>query len=221
MSRPCAVMRCGQPSSGYSIHCEAHKRTLSRHGHPEQSSVSSIELKPYLARVAARKVKNPDNPAWDLLQRRWEALTGHAQATLDSFTSGTPVLSYERQAAQQLVVLRDSAPAEAVIDVALAMFAFIEDRPARFKSDKAFGFQLTRRVRRLAEVNTGSHWSAAEGRMKRNYRDLPTRVLNCLAESLKVAFGVAGIRLALLDKRDAEGLMNERQQLHDALGELK
>ena len=221
MSRLCAVPTCSSTTSGYSIHCEAHKRTLSRHGHPEQTSVSSIELKPYLARVAARKSKNPENPAWTLLQRRWEALTAHAQATVDQFSSGTPGLSYERQAAQQLVVLRDAVSAESVIDVSLAMLAFGEDRPTRFKSDRAFGFQLTRRVRRLADVNTGSHWSTAEGRMKRTYRDLPPRVLHCLAESLKVAFGVAGIRLAELDKRDAEGLTNERQQLSEALKEMK
>ena len=211
---------CSSTTSGYSVHCEAHKRTLSRHGHPEQTSVSSIELKPYLARVAARKSKNPDNPAWTLLQRRWEALTAHAQATLDSLATGKPGPSYERQAAEQLIVLRDSASAQSVIDVALAMFAFGEDRPARFRSDRAFGFQVTRRVRRLAEVNTGSHWSAAEGRMKRTHRDLPPRVLHCIAESLKLAFGVAGIRLAELDKRDAEGLMNERQQLSQALEDM-
>jgi hypothetical protein len=30
-----------------------------------------------------------------------------------------------------------------------------------------------------------------------------------------------GIRLAELDKKDAEGLLAERQQLHDALGEMR
>jgi len=46
-------------------------------------------------------------------------------------------------------------------------------------------------------------------------------VLDCLAESLKVAFGVAGMRLAELEKKEAEGMKSERQQLHDALKDLK
>lgn len=179
-----------------------------------------IELKPFRDRISARRAKNPGNPAWSLLQARWEALTAHAEATLDASAMGVPTVSYERQTAEQLVSLRDTVPAVAVIDVALAMFAMGEHRPARFKSDKAFGFQLSRRVRGLAEVNAGSHWNAKDGRMKRTYRDVPPRVLECLAGSLKAAFGVAGMRLAELDKKDAEGIQAERQQLHDALKEM-
>ena len=134
---------------------------------------------------------------------------------------GVPGSAYERQAAEQLMTLRDSVPAVTVVDVALAMFAMEAHRPARFKSDKAFDIQLARRVRGLAEVNASSHWNAKEGRMKRTYRDVPPRVLECMAESLKLAFGVAGMRLAELDKKDAEGVQAERQQLHDALAELQ
>jgi len=57
--------------------------------------------------------------------------------------------------------------------------------------------------------------------MKRTYRDVPPRVMECMAESLKMAFGVAGMRLAELDKKDAEGVQAERRQLHDALEEMK
>lgn len=171
-------------------------------------------------RVIARRAKNPANPTWPLLQRRWEALTAHAEQTLASNASGAPTVSYERHTAQQLITLRDSVPGALVIDSALGMFAFGEQRPTRFKSDKAFGFQLARRVRGLADVNIGRHWSAKEGRMKRTYRDVPPRVLDCLAESLKVAFGVAGLRLAELEMRDVLGANAERQELHDALKEM-
>jgi hypothetical protein len=133
---------------------------------------------------------------------------------------GATTVSYQRQTAEQLMGLRDTVPAVAVIDVALAMFAMEVQWPARFKSDKGFGFQLSRRVRSLAETNTGSHWSAKEGRMKRTYRDVPPKVSECLAESLKLAFGVAGMRLAELDKKDADSLLVERQQLRDALKEM-
>ena len=180
-----------------------------------------FELQPFRQAVAARKAKNPDNPTWALLQARWEALTAHAAATLDSSAMGVPMVSHERQAAQQLMSLRDTVPGVAVIDVALAMFALDTQWPTRFKSDKAFGFQLCRRVRGLAEVNAGTSWSAKEGRMKRTYRDVPPRVLDVLAASLKMAFGVAGMRLAELDKSDAEGERAERQKLNDALKKMR
>jgi hypothetical protein len=221
MRRACSVNRCGKQTSGFSTHCEAHKRALRRHGHPEQKGVSVFELKPYRARTAARRAKNPTNPTWALLVARWEALTAHAAARLDAVAMGVPGPSYERQAAEQLVTLRDAVSADAVVDVALAMFAMAENRPARFKSDKAFDIQLSRRVRGLAEANASSHWDAKEGRMKRTYRDVPPRVMASMAESLKLAFGVAGMRLAALDQKDADGVQAERRMLHDALEEMK
>jgi hypothetical protein len=221
MKRQCSVTTCRQQTSGFSTQCDAHKRTLRRHGHAEQKGVTLQELKPFRDRVAARRVKNAGSPMWTLLERRWEALTGHAEATLDRYSMGTPAITYERRTAEQLLTLRDSVPANAVIDTALAMFAFGEQRPSRFKSDKAFGFQLSRRVRGLAEVNAGEHKDAKTGRVKRTYKDVPPRVLDCMAESLKVAFGVAGMRLAELDKKEAERVQTERQELHDALREMK
>ena len=221
MNRPCSVTRCTEPAAGFSTHCDSHKRTLRRHGHAEQKGVTVFELQPFVGRVEARRAKNPANPTWALLQRRWEALTAHAGATLETYATGLPAISYERQTAQQLLTLHDSVPGEAVINVALAMFAFSEQRPSRFKSDRAFGFQLARRVRALAVINTGSTWSAKDGRMKRTYRDIPPRVLDCLAESLKVAFGVAGLRLAELEMKEAAEVDAERRELHHALKDMQ
>jgi hypothetical protein len=221
LRRLCAAHSCGQPTGGFSTLCEGHKRTLRRHGHAEQKGVTVFELEPFRQAVAARRAKNTGNPTWALLEARWEALTAHAAATLDASAMGVPMVSHERQAAEQLISLREAVPGIAVIDVALALFAMEAQRPARFKSEKAFGFQLCRRVRGLAEVNAGTSWSAKEGRMKRTYRDVPPRVLDCLAASLKLAFGVAGLRLAELAKRDAEGERAERQSLNDALKEMQ
>ena len=221
MSQQCSVRSCIQPTSGFSNLCELHKRTMRRHGHAEQKGVTVHELQPFVERVAARRAKNPASPTWNLLQRRWEALTAHAEATLRGYATGAAAVSHERQTAEQLIVLRDNVPGDAVIDVALAMIAMGEQRPGRFKSDKAFGFQMSRRVRGLARVNAGSHWNAKTARMKITYKDTPPRVLDCFAESLKVAFGVAGMRLAELEKKEAEGMKSERQQLHDALKDLK
>ena len=220
MRRPCSINRCGKPTSGFSIHCELHKRTLRRHGHPEQKGVTVFELKPFRDRIAARRAKNPTNPTWALLEHRWEALTAHAEATLERHATGTPGVAYERQAAEQLLTLRDGASSQDVIDTALAMFVLSEQRPYRFKSDRALAFQLSRRVRGLAEVNAGKHPDPKTGRIKRTYKDVPPAVLVRLAESLKSAFGVAGMRLAELEKKDAAGAQAERQELHTALKEM-
>jgi len=109
---------------------------------------------------------------------------------------------------------------DVVIDTALAMFLLWEQSPHRFMSDKAFNFQLARRVRGLADANSSSSYSAKEGRIKRTYRDTPPRVLNCLAESLKVAFGIAGMRLAELERLDEQKMADKKLELSAALKEM-
>ncbi len=220
MSRRCSVAICGQVTSGFSKHCGTHKRVLRRHGHPEQQGVTVYELAPFTKAVEARRAKNPTNPTWQLLQARWEALTGHAQATVDAYATGTASISYERVTAELLIVLRDGVPADTVVDTALAMFAMEALRSGRFRSDRAFVFELARRVRGLADVNAGSKWDEKQGRMRRTYSEVPPRVLECIGASLQMAFGVAGMRLAELDKKDAEGKQAERVELRDALREM-
>jgi hypothetical protein len=220
MTIRCTALHCAEPVSGYSTLCESHKRTLRRHGHALQKGVTALELKPFQERIAARRAKNPTNHLWELLQGRWDALTAHAKAMLVTHANGTASISYEHQAAEQLSTLGSTVPMNVVIDTALAMFLMWEQHPHRFMSDKAFNFQLARRVRSLAETNSGSHYSAKEGRLKRTYKDTPPRTLDCLAESLKVAFGVAGMRLSELERADEKKMINEKLQLAAALKEI-
>ena len=221
MTERCTAIHCAEPVAGYSVYCEAHKRTLRRHGHPLQNAITLPDLKPYLDRVTARRTKNPTNPTWELLRGRWVALTAHAAASLEGNAADVITTTYERQTAEQLLTLGETVDADVVIDTALAMFSMWEQWPSRFQSDKAFVYQLSRRVRALAEVNSGSHWSAKEGRMKRTYRDVPPKTLECFGASLRVAFGLAGMRMAELDMKDVEGPVAERQELSDALKDLK
>lgn len=135
--------------------------------------------------------------------------------------TGAPAITYERQTAEQLLTLKDSTPMDAVIETVLATYAMNVHRPGRFRSDRAFRFRVARRVRGLAVVNAGLHRDAKSGRLKCVFRDTPPRTLECLVASLEAAFGVAGLRLAELDKKDADGVQTERRQLHDALAELQ
>jgi hypothetical protein len=108
MTQRCTALHCAEPVAGYSVYCEAHKRTLGRHGHPLQKAVTLPELKPYLDRVTARRAKNPTNPTWALLRSRLDALTGHAAASLVNNAAGAITTTYERQTAEQLVALGDT-----------------------------------------------------------------------------------------------------------------
>jgi len=220
MTKQCAVLHCAKPIGGYSTLCESHKRALRRHGHALQTGITVQELKPFKDRIAARRVKNAANPAWELLRNRWEALTTHAKATLEAYSNGSPAISYERQTAEQLTTLRTTVPADVVVDTALSMFLLWEQSPRRFMSDRAFNYQLARRVRGLAKTNSDSNYSVKEGRFKRTYKDTPPRVLNCLAESLKAAFGVAGMRLAQLERLDEQQLANKKLEMLAALKEM-
>jgi len=221
MTRHCAAPRCTQPTGGFSTLCELHKRNLRRHGHAEQKGITVHELEPFKDRVKARRAKNPSNATWRLLDGRWEALKDHAKVTLNGYSSGRAAVSHERQTAEILKTLGESVEAPRVVDTVLAMFAFSDQRPGRFKSDKAFDVQLARRVRGLGNTSTGEAISTESGKAKRTYTEVPPRVLACLAATLKVAFGTAGLRFAELERRDAIGLQTERQELQNALRELE
>ena len=123
-------------------------------------------------------------------------------------------------AADHIRRLAAQVPAQTVIDTALAMFVMREVRPQRFKSDKAFDFQLARRVRALTDSNAGTYFDHETGKTKRVYRDIVPATLERLALPLKEAFGVAGVQLAALDERDRKKKDNDKLRLVAALKEL-
>lgn len=220
MSRQCTVARCTEPATGYSTCCERHKRAQRRHGHAEQDGITVNELKPFRDRIAARRAKNPSNPAWELLAQRWAILVTHATDSQKAYAAGQVSIRHVQIAAGMLTSLAANVPTEIVVETALAMFILQEANPHRFKSDRAFSFQLARRVRGLAEVNAGTYWDDKRGKVKRVYRDTPPRVLDALAASLADAFGLAGLQLAQLEQRDAQRGDIERRQLTEALKEM-
>jgi hypothetical protein len=96
-----------------------------------------------------------------------------------------------------------------------------EEQPRRFRSDRAFDFQLARRVRALADANAGTYYDKETGKVKRVYRDVLPGTLEHLAAPLKEAFGVAGLRLAQLEEGERKRAANERQDLMAALKEME
>jgi hypothetical protein len=213
MSKDCAVAGCTAMTSGYSTHCERHKRAQRRHGHPDQDGVTVHQLHPFRDRVAARKDKNPANPAWEILQSRWGAVAANAETHLNGHAGGRAGSVYVIQAAHHIRRLAATVPDAVVTETALAMFIMREVQPHRFRSDRAFDFQLARRVRALSDVNAGTYFDHHTGKTKRVYRDVLPGTLVALAEPLKAAFGVAGVYLAELDRRDEAQQSVKRMEL--------
>jgi hypothetical protein len=219
--KQCETAGCRAPASGFSTLCAPHKQAMRRHGHPAQTSVTVHELRPYVARVKARQAKNKESDAWSLLEGRWEALRGHCRAVVERYASGGVSIRHERMAAHQVTTLADAVPADKVVQTALAMYLLAQDRPTRFQSDRAFRFELVRRVRGLSDVNAGTYWDQKAGRSRRVYRDLPPRVMEVLGAWLAEAFGGAGLVLASKEREDAERVAQEHQRLAVALGGLQ
>lgn len=221
MIKQCAIPHCGEATGGHSTLCERHKRTQRRHGHPEQIGVTVHELSPFRKRVGVRRVKNADSPAWPLLAKRWQVVVQATASTVADYHSGSVHDRYAVIAAQQVQLIATLDAPEAVVETALAMYLLGDDRPNRFRSDRAFSFELARRVRGLADGHAGTYWDAKTKSLKRVYRDLPPRAIEVLGAHLVAAFGGAGVFLARLEGADAASAMADRKNLAAALGALK
>ena len=220
MTKQCEARGCTEGTTGYSTLCDTHKHIQRRHGHPEQDGITVHRLKPYLKRVGARRAKNVDSTAWTILEARWDALKDHAQGILAEWSTGKAMVVTQVHAAQQVQALAGSVPPSTVVNAALAMFLMRDAEPRRFASDRAFDFQLVRRVRGLAPVNAGSYWNHKAQRTTKVYRDLPPRVAELLGRQLREAFGLAGFMLAEKERAEEVKAKAEQRQLAEALEAL-
>ncbi|MBA4144076.1 MAG: hypothetical protein H0X43_14185 [Nitrosospira sp.] len=216
----CKLAGCGFPVSGFSGYCEPHKRRNRRHGHPEQTPVGAHELEPFRKRARARIKKNRDNPTWNILCARWEALIEIAKAEETRYLTGAPHNRFAAEAWFEVVKIGANSSSMEVIEVALAVYLLQVENPRRFKSDNAFGAQLARRVRTLAPTSVGSYYDHETRKAKSVYRDARPKTTVILARILQDTFGVAGLTVAHLERHEMNKLRNEKQTLHDALGEL-
>lgn len=219
--KQCLAPGCSGATTGYSTLCDKHKQTNRRHGDPLQEGVTVHELRPYVARVEARQAKNQDSDAWTLLAARWEAVTGHCRGIVESAEGGASYVRHERAAALQVLRLTENVQTAKVVQTALAMYLLLEDRQTRFRSDRAFRFELVRRVRGLTAVNAGEYYDHRAGRTRRVYTDPTPRVVEVMAGWLVESFGGAGLALAGKEREEAASQVQERQRLSDALGNLK
>ena len=215
----CSISSCGGAVAGYSQYCARHVRANSRHGHPEQSSVTVRELGPFVRAVSERMTNNATNPAWSILTQRWARLQEAAAGVLMVRDSGRAYVRHEVQAAEQLQALAQAVLPADVIRGALALYLLQDHNPRRFKSDRAFDFQLVRRVRALTKTSAGTYWSQRTRAKRWVYRDLPPRAVQVMAIGLREAFGLAGLQFASLERQRIDAPRLER--LAGALAALR
>lgn len=206
---------------GFSSLCNAHRKAQRRHGHYDQTGVSVHELRPYAARVSAWQKANPGSAAWAIPMERWERIVGRSLTTLRAFDAGRPMPTHEVAAAQHVNALAGAVSTALIMQTALAMYQLAREQPFRFKSDKAFDFQLVRRVRGLAAVNAYSYRDHRTSKTRHVYRDMPPRVTVVLASWLKEAFGFAGLALEDPAMRREQAERNERQRIAEAIAALR
>ena len=205
--------------------CRYHRKVQARHGHYAQTAVTVRELAPFIGLVKQRRKANPKSPAWALLDARWAAIVATADQTIRDWENGRPDVRYRLQAAKHVQTLAKHVRPEQVWEVALAVFIYARQHPQRFRSDRALGFQLVRRVRGLSLTNAGSYWDHKTQKTKRVYRDPAPKAVEVFAGWLTEAFGAPGLQLADLLARstvEAEAAREaERKRLAEAIGSLQ
>jgi len=186
-----------------------------------QTSISSAELRPYLETVRKRIAKNSTNPIWEKLEDRWLLLVQTAQEHVERIEAGTPYVRYHREAWSDLARLGKEVQPREVIETILAVYLMEGWNPRRFVDDRAFGFQLVRRVRSLSTVAVAEYHDFKSGKQKKVYRDFKPKTCEYLASILKTTFGVAGLAVARLEARDRQQQEADKQSFFDHLSALQ
>ena len=220
--RRCDVSGCNGRAGTYSRFCNAHKARNRRHGHPGQYGMTKADLKPYLGTVRDRIAKNASNAAWSHFEARWAALVDDCKARLAEHEQGRPYVRHARQAALEIVkIAQDEVQARTVLETVIALYLMADQDERRFRSDRAFLHQVVRRVRALTERNVGQYYDHQAGRRKRVYREFPPQAALVMGQWINEALGVAGLKVAKLERQEAEAKLEERRALSEALADLR
>ncbi len=128
---------------------------------------------------------------------------------------------HEHKAAEELLRLDRNVPFEELACTAMAMKVFQCANPRSFRDDRAFDFQLVRRVRALDELAVYKTWNCKRRVMHRVYRDLRPQTVEALAQYMKLAFGEAGLLLQDHEKARPDLRATESRALANAVAALR
>lgn len=93
--------------------------------------------------------------------------------------------------------------------------------PGRFVNDRAFAFQLVRKVRLLDSVAVREYYDCKSGKQKKVYRDMKPKTMEFLATVLTQAFGTAGVVVAKLEAEERLQQTCEQKEFYNELANLR
>lgn len=216
----CRVQGCSGKTSRYGAYCTTHKARNRRHGDVCQETITAASLNPYRSAIQGRLRKNPNNSIWSLLQANWSDTIAPCEGFISDAEDGGGVRMYVMTACREVAKLARYVEPKLIIETALAMFLMQDQEPRKFKSDKAFRFQLSRRLRALTDVNVGTFINPTTGKPTRVYRELKPRAAEYLGQMACDTFGGAGVLLAELERKEVEGSRQRRVDMAEAIGGL-
>lgn len=221
MNKGCRVIGCERPAKGHSVRCDAHQTAYRRHGDAEQKGVTAHELKPWVAMVEALLKRKPLWSGIVVAADRWAVVVEEARdVSADYVERGKAMPAWKARAARTVLGLADDATSRELLVMVAAMYLLRESRPARFKSDRAFSFQVTRRCRNMTTVSRGSWFDEASGQVRHCYSTPPENEVLALGRWLNDAFGTLGLALAravMTEQKKADEL---DERTHSAVNEL-
>lgn len=217
--RTCRALGCqGKVLGRYSIYCPRHAQNNRRHGDPHQTSIRKHQLNPYLKLVSNRIQKNKNTIRWDVIEARWISVVQTAQAVLAGYEQGLAGFEHERRAAEAVMRVHKDANFRVIVETVAAMFLLRYLDPHLFRSDKAFEYQLVRRVKSLTDLHTGTYYNQNNGRLLRAYKTTPPKETETFARWLIKALGPLAMHFVRLEERDEEQRKAEAEFLKQPLG---
>ncbi len=217
----CSVPGCRAARSRFGPLCKNHVARKRRQGHPEQTPVSSLELRPY--REAARDViarwRNHD--AIKITAERWERLGEQSRAIIAAAESRGVANMVDLKAAKAVLQIAEAAPFDVVLEVVAALVLMQGTEGHRFRSNGAFVIQLARCLRKLGRVGVATYWDQRGKRVRGVYLDFPVRTSVLLANRALAAIGPTAGRIVATVKAAEAREHRLEGQYRAALGDLR
>jgi hypothetical protein len=200
----CLVPSCQRSNVGrFGVFCSAHRQNRYRNGHPEQSAIKELELRPYVEQARKILEANRYTPLWDVLFRRWQLVGDEAEAIMAQWTRGQPMDRTRLAAAKSFIAIKSDVEVMTCMSMIVGMHLFRAARPTRFKSDEAFHFTMVRKVRGLTKSYAKSYYLPNGKLRATNYIALPIDGTRRVAEWINTVFGQVALSIVqkLEDKR--------------------
>jgi hypothetical protein len=195
---PCRAPGCLKLSFGYSHHCNLHRHTRRRNGHPLQQSIRKGQLQPYVEDVERYRTRFPEAPFWAAVETLWRDCVKTC-ATAGGLGYG----HRSRHANEAAEVVRNLALKVSPWDVskvALALYLMRHLDGRQFQSDAAFTVQLSRCLRRLAPNNYRTHINSKTGGARATcLKEMRAQSATLLGAPLIETFGAAGLAFSRSD----------------------